>query len=98
MKIKTIEKLIFNSIDEFNNQQGKGDSLEKSKDTSLFGNTGQLDSLGLVSLIIIIEQNIEDEFDINITIADEKAMSQNNSPFRTIGTLVDFLNLRLKEI
>ena len=51
----------------------------------------------LVRLIVIIEQNIEDEFDISLTIADERAMSQKQSPFRTIGTLVDYIDILLKE-
>lgn len=54
-----------------------------------------MDSLGLVTLLVSIEQKIEDEMGINITIADEKAMSLKNSPFRTIGTLKQFLSDRL---
>jgi acyl carrier protein len=46
---------------------------------------------------LIIEQNIEDEFDVSITIADEKAMSQKRSPFRTIGTLADYIDMLLRE-
>ena len=95
---KTIEKLIFDSVDEINIQLPDNKELTKSKNTALFGNTGQLDSLGLVNLLVTIEQNIEDKFDINITIADEKAMSQKHSPFRTIGSLVDYIEMILKEI
>ena len=40
-----------------------------------FGPESSLDSLGLVTLIVEIEQNIEDEFGVEITIADEQAMS-----------------------
>jgi len=48
-------------------------------------------------LIVAIEQNIEDEFDVSITIADVRAMSQKHSPFRTIGTVADYINMLLKE-
>ena len=51
-----------------------------------------------LNLIVVIEQNIEDEFDVSITIADERAMSQKHSPFRTIGTLADYIDMLLKEI
>ena len=54
-----------------------------------------MDSLGLVNLLVIIEQNIEDEFDVSVAIADEKAMSQKYSPFRTIGTLTNYINMLL---
>ena len=61
-------------------------------ETSIFGTKGNLDSLGLVSFLVNLEQNIEDKYGIPITIADEKAMSLKNSPFRTINTLSEYLN------
>ena len=93
-----IIKLIFYTIDEINSQLSNKQQLKKSTKTVLFGKDGKLDSLGLVTLLVIIEQNIEDEFDVSITIADEKAMSQKRSPFRTIGTLADYIDMLLKEI
>ena len=66
-------------------------------DTEIFGGKGTLDSLGLVTFLINLEQKIEDEFGKNITIADEKAMSAKNSPFRTVTTLELFLTNKLNE-
>ena len=96
MKEKILQ-LIFDSIDELNEQLPNEMQLMKSTKTVLFGSTGQLDSLGLVNLLVIIEQNIEEEFDVSITIADERAMSQKHSPFKTIGTLADYIDMLLKE-
>ena len=90
--------VIFSSVDEFNNQINGKVIINKSTDTILMGSKSELDSLGVVNLLVIIEQNIEDEFDVNITIADEKAISQKNSPFRTIGTLADYIDKLLKEV
>jgi acyl carrier protein len=59
--------------------------------TELYNGEAGLDSLGLVTLLINIEQKIESEYGISLTIADEKAMSEQNSPFKTIGSLVSFL-------
>ena len=59
--------------------------------TELYNSEAGLDSLGLVTLLINIEQKIESEYGISLTIADEKAMSEQNSPFKTIGSLVSFL-------
>jgi len=66
-------------------------------DTTIYGNDSRLDSLGLVNLLVTIEQNIEDEFDASLTLADERAMSQKHSPFRTIGSLADYIDMLLKE-
>ena len=94
---KTIENLIITSVKEINEQLPQEQQLGQSAKTVLFGKDGKLDSLGLVTLLVIIEQNIEDEFDVSITIADEKAMSQKRSPFRTIGTLADYIDMLLRE-
>ena len=94
---KTIENLIITSVKEINEQLPQEQQLGQSTKTVLFGKDGKLDSLDLVTLLVIIEQNIEDEFDVSITIADERAMSQKRSPFRTIGTLADYIDMLLRE-
>ena len=66
-------------------------------DTPLYGSKGQLDSLGLINLIVAVEQNIEDEFEVSVTLADERAMSQKHSPFRTVGSLADYIGMLLEE-
>ena len=73
----------------------KIDNLDYS--TALIGRRSILDSLGLVSLIVTVEQKLSEAYGIIITIADERAMSQERSPFRTVGTLVDYIILLIKE-
>ena len=85
------------SVKEMNEELPKEQQLRQSTKTVLFGKDGKLDSLGLVSFLVTIEQNIEDEFDVSITIADERAMSQKHSPFRTISTLADYIDMLLRE-
>lgn len=97
MSNKKIENLIFNAVEEINSQLPDEKQLNKSTKTTLFGREGNLDSLELVNLVVTIEQNIEDIFDLNITIADERAMSQQHSPFRTIGSLTNYIEMLLKE-
>ena len=92
-----IKLVIMNSIEEINRQLENEHQLEKSTNTVLFGEGGKLDSLGLINLVVAVEQNIEDEFDVTITLADERAMSQEKSPFRTVGTLTDYIEILLGE-
>lgn len=61
-------------------------------DTRLFGKDGLLDSMALVSLVMTLEQEIAEQFGAEIALADEKALSQKHSPFRTIGSLVSYAN------
>ncbi len=55
------------------------------------------DSLGLVSLVVAAEESIEDTYGVNISLADERAMSQSKSPFRTIGTLAEYASQLIGE-
>ena len=73
MQNKVIE-IVSNAINEFNEININKIDYD-GVDTVLMGNGSKLDSLGLVSLLITIEQHITDEFEKDITIADEKAMS-----------------------
>ena len=87
--MKNISEIIIDTI----NDEDFGFTINNlNTDTELFGGKSSLDSLQLVNLIVALEQNIEDQLGTTITIADEKAMSLKNSPFRTIGSLEKFLN------
>ncbi|HTA91612.1 MAG TPA: hypothetical protein VK745_18645 [Polyangiaceae bacterium] len=60
-----------------------------TEETVLVGKDAVLDSLGVVSLIVEVEQRVESEHDVSVTLANDKAMSARNSPFRTVGVLTD---------
>lgn len=64
-------------------------------DTKLFGSEGLLDSMGLVTLVIAVEQDIEDRFGKSVALADEKALSQSRSPYRSVRTLVEYASEQL---
>ena len=66
-------------------------------ETHLLGSSAVLDSLGLVRLILEVEQRLVDTLDIEVTLADERAMSQQRSPFRTVGTLADYIEMLVEE-
>lgn len=72
--------------------QGLEAPAEIGADTRLFGKDGLLDSMALVSLVMSLEQEIAERFGAEIALADEKALSQKHSPFRTIGSLVSYAN------
>jgi acyl carrier protein len=63
---------------------------EVDRDTPLFGRQGLLDSMGLVTLVIAVEQAIEDELGVSVSLADAKALSQRASPYRTVGSLAEY--------
>jgi acyl carrier protein len=64
---------------------------------NLIGRQAVLDSLGLVTLVVDLEQRLEEEYGIALVLVDEHAMSQKTSPFRTIESLTDYICLLIEE-
>jgi D-alanine--poly(phosphoribitol) ligase subunit 2 len=85
------------AVDDLNEILGPDERLEKSPDVALIGKDARLDSLGLVNLIVLVEEKIQQGFGVGITLVDERAMSQSKSPFRTLGSLAEFVEEQLKE-
>jgi acyl carrier protein len=98
MQLKSeIEALVIEALVE-NNAEIKSPLLQApTLDTVLFWKGGVLDSLELVKLISDLEENVFQKFGKQITLADEKAMSLRVSPFRTVNTLVEYINRLLIE-
>jgi len=65
--------------------------------TPIFGEGAPFDSLGLVALIVQIEEMVESELGAPLTLVSEKAMSAHRSPFATIATLGEFIESLLLE-
>lgn len=63
---------------------------ELTKDTALIGSNRIMDSMGLVNMIVDIETAFLDE-DVEISLTSEAAMSGRISPFRSIGSLCNFI-------
>jgi len=91
-----IIELIYSAIDELNAAR-EGEHVVKSESTALYGSASLLDSVDLVNLLITIEELLEDELNVEYVIANEKALSQKNSPFKTIDTLATYLTNALNE-
>jgi acyl carrier protein len=86
---ETVIPLIIETLRELDNMNGNV-RCDLGAETMLFGLEGILDSLTLVALVVAVEQAIEDKFGVSVSLADEKALSQRNSPYRTIGSLAEY--------
>lgn len=81
---------LFEALDELNPQLPEEHRLEKSLDTPLIGKATKLDSLGLLMMINTTEARLQKLYGTEVELPFEKTV-QRNSPFRTIGTLVDYI-------
>jgi acyl carrier protein len=87
-----ITKLIIECLQGVHAEDGiPAADVSMGPDTVLLGKSAVLDSLGLVRLVLEVEQRIADTFDWSVSLADERAMSQHRSPFRTVGSLAEYI-------
>jgi acyl carrier protein len=90
--------LVKAAIEELN-EELEYDTLENvSEDTPVYGGDDGIDSLSLVRLVVDLEHQVEESFGKRVTLADEKAMSMRNSPYRSAGALTDFILARLEAV
>ena len=95
---KKIEQVVISAVETINETlRGDKAPIHEGLSCTLYGEGSSLDSISLVSLISLVEQGIEDEFDSPIILASEKAMSMRNSPFQSVGRLVDYIEGLLEE-
>ena len=97
MKEKEILNIIYDSLDDLN-QMNPDNKLDKKQDTQLYGKNGKLDSLGLVNLILSIEDKLYEKTTSKISLADDKAFSESSSPFHDIKSLVNFIDKKINDL
>ena len=85
-----IEEIVLGALRNANQSRPAASQLEVSSTAAIFGADSPLDSLGLVALLIDIEEALNDS-GLAVTLTDARAMSQTKSPFRAVPPLVDYL-------
>ncbi|WP_405399554.1 hypothetical protein [Maribacter sp. Asnod2-G09] len=89
-KIKdSLVKLLGQFVDENEIELNKEINLDEN--IRLIGTSSIFDSMELVQFIVEVESLLDDEFEINIELTSEKAMSRRNSPFISINTLLEYI-------
>jgi acyl carrier protein len=89
--------LVKAAIEELNDDLGYPALENVTAETELFGGAAGIDSLSLVRIIAEVERAATDSQRRPVVLADERAMSRRNSPYRTAGTLAALLRERLAE-
>ena len=97
MTFQKIEKIIVQTLQDLIESLSIKEVDKLNRETVLFGDRGILDSMGLVSLITDLEEKFEQESNVSIILADERAMSQKRSPFRTVSSLSEYIFGLIKE-
>lgn len=93
--LEDIRGIVLAALRNVNLSRDPAAQLQVSDQAPIFGPESPLDSLGLVALLL----DIEDELAANgcpVLLSDDRAMSQKRSPFRTVESLVDYIQRSLQ--
>lgn len=86
-----IEEIIYPVLDELKEEEEL--EFENSKDLVLYGEGDTiLDSLSLVDFLVEIQDRISEVTGKDIVLATPRALSNANSPFKTVNTLAEYIN------
>ncbi len=94
---KRVANAVFQAVAELNAQLPKDARLAAEPNTSIAPGASGLSSLHLVVLIVATEQKLEEEFGVSIPIAKDDVLSQAESPFQTLGSLIEFAYATARE-
>lgn len=92
-----IRQAIYAAIDQVNQDFDEDRRIVKADEAELFGKTGALDSLGLVTFVVAVEEQLEKTFGVIVTLADERALLQTDSPFQSVGAMMNYIELLMGE-
>jgi acyl carrier protein len=92
-----VVNIIFHALNNINEERGVDEQLDVGMNTKLFGSDAALDSLSLVSMIIDVEGDVSDALGRSISLTDDRAMSQQVSPFDDVRTLTDYIMMLVAE-
>lgn len=94
MEKSKINEIVIGAITDYCETNGIELAEAINEHTPLIGSARILDSMGLVNVIVDIETAFLDE-DIEISLTSEAAMSGRISPFRSVGSLCNFIARQL---
>ena len=90
-RAQILESVIYPAVREVAPTLGGSKPFSADPEATLFGKDGAVDSLGLVILVVAVEQRVAAAYGKQVTLASEQAMSRSASPFRTLGRLADYI-------
>ena len=90
-------QVVLDMLREVNINRSPEAEIIGTAETRLLGSHSGLDSIELVRLLLDVEDRISTELNTPIALMDERAMSQEHSPFKSVNTLTDYIVTIIEE-
>jgi len=91
-----VQHVVLEAMRLANLARDSGAQLDVSPEAPIFGPDSALDSLGLVALLLDIEDGLR-AAGFEVVLSDERAMSQKRSPFRSVPALIAAIRSYVRE-
>ncbi len=91
------EDVVFRAIDRVNELLPDSSALAKRADEPLAGVGSKLDSMGIVNLIVAVEEEVIRQCSVQISLADVRG-NEANDPLETVGSLIHYLQRALARL
>jgi acyl carrier protein len=91
MERSEILEVVLEAMRGLNMARPADEQMVVSETAAIFGAGSPLDSLGLVALLMDIEEGFRQNGHA-VLLSDERAMSQSRSPFRNVPRLVEYIS------
>jgi len=88
--------VVYKALNELNQQRSRDKRLQASPDCVLFGEKGNLNSLELANLIVLMEQTVQETFGTEIDLTEHDPFSLENGHMRTAGTLASHISTLMR--
>jgi acyl carrier protein len=82
--------IVFDAVNKVKQELGLLDSIDVN--TKLFDN---FDSICILQLILELEDQLQKKLDRYIQIADENSMDKELTPFKSVHSLIEYVDLRI---
>jgi len=93
MDLDLITQQIVDAVGELNQQLPPDGQIDPSPHAALLAPEGKLDSLGLVNLILLVEERMANRLSTEISLTDDRTLAQPQIVFRDIASLAQHIQL-----
>lgn len=97
MNIELIQQVVIDNLNALIETLPDDQKFVVDSNTILFGQGSQIDSLSLVSVIVDLETTLSVDYDLDISLTDDRAMNRTISPFDSVRNMVDYIDELVKE-
>nr|WP_315254250.1 hypothetical protein [uncultured Duganella sp.] len=94
---ENVLEIILRALQNLNDELSDDEKFDAGPTTPLFGPNATLDSLALVSVIVDVEGDVSTALGRSISLTDDRAMSQEISPFDDVQTLLNYIMILVNE-